>query len=183
MRKIKFLPDTGNIITLEAADGLTVGAFIEALQEKGGQFDLNKNLLTEKKSKASFLTSDSVLPDGDISLFSTIKDPKGNAPATRSDVYEAIKDLKAAYGDYVKQHFGNYTQVATDKLVKLLKTFSKSEARKSLSKKPAAKTATKTVAKKVVAKKPVAKSVKISKEDLELKAAQKSFAPKIYRNR
>jgi hypothetical protein len=175
MRKIKFLPDTGNIITLEAAEELTVGQFIEALQEKGGQFDLSKNLLTEKKSKASFLTSDSVLPAGDISLFSTIKDPKGNAPTSRSDVYEAIKDLKAAYGDYVKTHFGNYTQVATDTLLQLLKTFSKSEARKSLSK-GNAKT-TKTVAKKAVTK------TTASKEDLELRAAQKSFTPKIYRNR
>lgn len=179
MRKIKFLPDTSNIIALEAPENLTVGAFIELLQSKNGQFDLSKNLLTGKKSKASFLTSDSVLPEGDIFLFSTIKDPKGNV-TSRADVYQKIKELKDTYGDYVKQHFGNYTQVATDKLEKLLKTFSKSEARKSLAKKPVAKTtATKTVAKKVVAK----KTVSASKEDLELKAAQKSFAPKIYRNR
>lgn len=177
MRKIKFLPDTGNIIILEVAEELTVGAFIEALQEKNGQFDLSKNLLTEKKSKASFLTSDSVLPAGDISLFSTIKDPKGNAFATRSDVYEAIKDLKAAYGDYVKTHFGNYTQVATDRLIQLLKSFSKAEARKSMvGKKPAVKSTPKAV----VTKKVVTKT---SKEDDELRAAQRSFAPKIYRNR
>jgi hypothetical protein len=169
MRKIKFLPDTGNMITVEAANNLTVDQFITALTAKGGQFDLSKNLLTEKKSKASYLDGTSVLPDGDISLFSTIKDPKGNAPTTRADVYDAIKALKETYGDYVKTHFGNYTQVATHTLINLLKNFSKSEARKSMGNKKVSSTKSVTVKKQV------------SKEEQELIELRKTFKPSIYR--
>lgn len=173
MRKIKFLPDTGNMLTVEAEETLTVGQFIQMLVENNVSFDLNKNLLTEKKTKASFMTSDAVLPEGDISLFSVIKDPKGNAPTSRADVYAAIKELKDTYGDYVKQHFGNYTQVATDQLLKLLKSFSKSEARKSMGKKTPSTT-------KVVSKPTVKKQ---SNEELELRAAQKAFVGNVYRKK
>lgn len=164
MRKIKFLPDTGNMITLNAPENLTVEAFVVLLEAEGGQFDLNKNKLVDKKSKSEFKVADATLPEGDISLFSLIKDPKGNN--LRAEVYTKIKELITDYGQRAKDHFsqyGNYTQVSTADLQNLIKSFKKG-------KKVVVKVSVST--KKTPAKKAVSK---VSQEELELKAAKKAY--------
>lgn len=164
MRTIKFLPDTGNVIKVQAENGINVGQFAELLLAKGGSLDLGKNMLTEKVSKATFLTSDAVLPDGDISLFSVIKDPKGNN--TRAEVYAQIKELVSTYGERAKNHFnefGNYTRTSTEDLLHLLKTFRKTKP----SKKATPVKTTKTAAK--------------SSDEQELRAARDAFKGKVYR--
>lgn len=171
MREIKFLPDTGNFIKLKADNGITVTEFVELLTKEGGQFDLSKNLLTDKKSKSTFLVADGVLPDGDIVLISTVKDPKGNL--TRQEVYAKIKEFIERDGDKAKEYFsqyGNYTQVANDVLENLISKYSK--------RKPAKGVKVKTKA----ANKPKKKvSKKEANELAEAKAFQRTFSPKLTR--
>ena len=133
------------------------------------------------KSKSTYLTGEAILPDGDIRLFSTAKDSKGNL--TRPEIYAQISTFKSTHGvDRVKAHFGNYTQVGSTELESLIKSFAKKAPSKVA---PAAKVvpakvvATKAVAKAApVAPKAVTSKAVVSSEDSdfnELRAAQRAF--------
>lgn len=175
-RKIKFLPDSGSILSVSADNNLTVGQFITLLTQAGGQFSLEKNLLTEKRSKATFLTADSLLPDGDISLFSTIKDPKGNL--SRNEIYAAIKEHIERDGEAAKEHFnyyGNYTRTSSEVLEELLEEYAPVPVKRATTPAP----------KKTASAPTKTKAVQSSTDadDAELIAAQRAFAPRLTRNK
>jgi hypothetical protein len=183
MRTIKFKPDTGNGIIVQAENGINVTHFIELVQAQGGQIDLSKNLLTELVSKATFLTGDAILPDGDLRIFSTVKDPKGNKRGdydhyTRAQLYDAVKEFKAASpkaADHFSQ-YGNITQVSSVDLRYLLETY----------KAPKAKHTTTTGAlsgSRNITPKRVASSVSVNDDEdfRALEAAQASFNPRLTR--
>lgn len=183
-RLIKFLPDVGSITRVEAENGITVDQFIELLEEEGGQLDLSKNMLTDKATRSTFLVGDAILPDGDITLISTIKDPKGNT--ARSEALDKVRSFKQRDGqravDYFA-HLGNITQVKQNLLEVAIKDYSK----KAPLKKPVNPVkATKKKLPKVVSKKgsksSTSKSKKsnLDKETQEARAFQRRFKGSIY---
>lgn len=130
MRTIKFVNDTGSPVRIEAPENITVNQFIELLIEKENvAVNLSKVVLTELKSKAIFATGDAILPDGDLRLFTTIKDPKGNGKfdeLNRKQIYTIINTFKTLDGERAINHFsseGNITQVASWLLIDLIKTY------------------------------------------------------------
>ena len=192
-RVIKVLPDSGSLIKLTAEDGLTVGQLMALLKEKGHTFSLDKNLLTQKGTLATFLVAEAQLPDGDIVLFSTVKDPKGN-DRSRAEIMGDVKAKIIQYGDKAKAHFTvgtrNYTQISSADLEKLLKSF------RVGSPKAATPVATKTVAKAApvvaapkaqaptkVATKVAAPISADAKEEAELRATAQTFGGILYKRR
>lgn len=182
MRTIKFVNDTGAPIVLQAENNLSVADFIAAvLSQSNVTVDLGKVTLTELKTKATYMTGDAVLPDGDLKLFATVKDPKGNnkpdyASFGRKDLYEAIKDFKTSDGERAAEHFsqyGNITQVSSSDLVQLLKSYRPSKAK--------SKTTVGAISMRTPVKKSSSKSVNEDTDFKELKAAQASYKPKFTR--
>lgn len=188
-RKIKFLPDTGNPTVIEAEDNLTLGGFVELLVAKGVDFNLEKNLLTELDSKAIYATPEAVLPNGDIRLFSTVKDPKGNT-RSRKEIYADVNSFITRDGDRAKNFFNkdqNFTRVGSDILEKRIEAYGKKYGAGKTSTSPV-KASGKTPATKAPAKAkstPVAKKVSTSEEEenIRMKAAQKTFHPTLHRRR
>jgi hypothetical protein len=127
MRTIKFVNDTGSPVRIEAPENLTVGQFIELLaQRENVSVNLSKVVLTELKSKAIFATDSAILPEGDLRLFTTIKDPKGNGKfddLSRGELYTIIRTIRTVDGENADEHFnsyGNITQVSSYILIELL---------------------------------------------------------------
>lgn len=115
MRSIKFIGDV-TVTKLEGiANNLSVAELVEILSAKNITLDISKNMLTDKATKATFLTNDAMLPDGDIVLFSTIKDPKGNL--SRQECYEFIRNCEDP-DFFCKDR--NYTNKSTVALVTLI---------------------------------------------------------------
>lgn len=171
MRQIKFLPDVGNMIKIEAPEDITLGQFIELVTAAGGQIDLNKNILTEKKTRNSLLVPEAIIPNGDISIFATVKDPKGNktdySAYTRKELYEAIKAFKDSDGNRAVEHFseyGNITQVSSADLIWMLNSYKPKKAKVTPVKVKASTSG---------------KTKTVDTDEVELKAAQRSFAPKL----
>jgi len=185
MRTIKFVNDTGTPIKIEAPENLTVGQFNALLMEKENtSFSLSKVVLTELKSKAIFATEDAILPDGELRLFTTVKDPKGNKKGdydsySRAGLYDAIKEFKAASpkaAEYFSQ-YGNITQVSSADLRYLLENYKGSKG----------KTTNTTVGALQGSKKVAPVKVKASQSNAddsefkEIMAAQNSFNPRLTR--
>lgn len=198
-RSIKVLPDSGSLIKLTAEDGLTVGQLMALLKEKGHTFSLDKNLLTQKGTLATFLVAEAQLPDGDIVLFSTVKDPKGN-DRSRAEIMGDVKAKITQYGDKAKAHFTvgtrNYTQISSSDLETLLKSFRVNGSKAATPVAAPAKAATKTVAKAApvvaapkaqaptkVATKVAAPVSADAKEEAELRATAQTFGGNLYKRR
>ena|SRR5688572_22014338 len=180
MRTIKWLPDVGNILKISASDDINLEQFMALLIKAGGTLDLNKNLVTEKVSKATFLTPDAILPNGDITLFSVIKNPKGNSikQLDRKSIYNQIKKFVDRDGQRAKNFFnskGNYTRVTTEELAKLVARYTKKPVTKTKATLPKGTTVAASKSKNT----PVAKK-RVSREEAEARAAQKSFRGNIY---
>lgn len=124
MRTIKFLPDTGNAVVLQANNDLTMSQFIELLLAQEVNLDLNESVVVERQSRAIYADGTSTLPNGDIVLVSKIKDPKGNN--SRVEYYTTIQSLIKQDGQYAKNHFSkgkSYTNKKTDRLAELIKSY------------------------------------------------------------
>jgi len=79
MRRIKIMPEVGSPMTFEPIENnLSVGELIVKCGEKGFSLDIKSTSLRDKASRETFTTPDAILPDGDITLFTLPKDPKGN---------------------------------------------------------------------------------------------------------
>jgi hypothetical protein len=181
MRTIKFVTDTAQpiIATIEGHDNnMTVADFISImLRDHNVTVDLNKTVLTELKSKAVYSTSDAILPDGDLKLFTTVKDPKGNGKfdgLSRSEIYATIKEFINSDGDRARNHFsqyGSYTQVASVDLIQLLRSYRPSKS----------KTTTGAIAMRTPVKTGASKSSAQDKDIADLLAAQNSYRPNLTR--
>lgn len=189
MRTIKFVNDTGAPVVLQAENNLSVADFIAAvLSQHNIIIDLGKVTLTELKTKAIFMTGDAILPDGDLKLFATVKDPKGNgkpdyASYNRKELYEAIKEFKESDGQRAATHFGQYgniTQVSSGDLVQLLRSYRPSKT-KATSVKSSTKTTTGAISMRTPKRVNSSKSVNEDEDFVALKAAQKSYKPSFTR--
>lgn len=184
MRTIKLVVDTGTPVILEAPNELTVGGLISLLNEKGITFDLQKNFLTELKSEAIFATESAMLPDGDLRLFSSIKDPKGNTE--RQDLYAKIKSLVERDGERAKKFFNrneNYTRVSSDNLKRDIATYERKYAGSTITKKVTIKSNTSSSKSNSTTKKKAVVNVEDDPDIKALQAKQKGFNPKLIRNR
>lgn len=174
MRKIKWLPDSGSMLTINAPNGINLEQFMALLIEAGGSLSLEKNLVTEKVTKATFLTAEAILPDGDITLFSTIKNPKGNE-VSRKKLYAQIAKFKKRDGDRAIEYFYGFTTMTNNVLEGKVNLYSKkAPVTGSKSKLPKV---TKVAASKG---KTTSRPKKINREEAEARAAQKSFKGNIY---
>jgi hypothetical protein len=186
-RLVKVLPDTGSLLKFNAPDDINVEQLMALIEENGGSLDLSKNLLTEKVTKATFLTGDAIIPNGDVTFFTTLKDPKGNLTASksssyktlsRSECYSEIAKFKKRDGDRAVAYFYGFTTMKTSILEGKIKMYSK--------KSPALKTkagklppVTKVNASKA-SKTTKSAPKKVNREEAELRAARKSFKGNIY---
>ncbi len=183
-RVLKYLPDTGALVKITAPDDINVEQFMTLLEEQGITLDLKKQLLVEKISKVSFLTGDAMLPNGDATLFSLAKDPKGNnslkiKQLDRKSIYSSIAKHITKDGQRAKDYFnkyGNYTRTSSEDLEKLLKAYKPSKGKASSLPK-----VTKVNGSK--ASKTTSKPKKVTRELAEVKAAQKAFRGTIYNKR
>ena len=179
-RNIRILPDTGSMIKFSAEDDINVEALLALCIENGLNIDLEKVKLVEKVSKAAFDTGDATIPNGDVTFFTCVKNPKGNeiSELSRTDVYDTIRKYVNRDGDKAKDYFnqyGNYTRVSTETLTKLItKDAKKTPVTKTKSRLP--KTTTVAASKS----KTSTRGKKISKEEAEVIAARNSYKSKFY---
>ena len=183
MRELRILPDTGALLKFKAPNDLTVEQLMVYIEEAGGSLDLSKNLLTEKVTKATFLTGDAKIPDGDLTFFTVLKDPKGNRikqlqGLSRSECYLEIAKFKKRDGDRAITYFYGFTTMKTSILEGKIKMYSKkSPAPKTKAGKlpPVTKVNASRASKTT---KPTTK--KVSREEAELRAAKKAFRGTVY---
>lgn len=122
-RQIKVIAPGGKKMKI-AFDGNRWGDFKEQLSVNG--FPTENVKFIHGPSKMGFETDDTVIPDGDFSLFLLVQETKAGA-MSRQEINAEIKKHITAHGDHAKAHFTvdgkNYTQVSSDKLSALLDSY------------------------------------------------------------
>lgn len=171
MRTIKILPDSGSMVKFDAADGINVERFLALALENGLNIDLSKTKLVEKVSKASFDTGDALLPDGDITLFTVIRNPKGNE-MSRKQLYAQISKFKKRDGDRAVDYFYGFTTMTNSVLEGKINLYSK--------KAPIAKNKAPKTTKVAASKAKSTTRKKVSREEAEVIAARTSYKSTAY---
>jgi hypothetical protein len=79
MRSIKLIANNGTKVILEAVQNdLSIGEYIELLAPQGYILNMGEVDIRPKNTQLLLSSPADTLPDGDITLFTLPKDPKGN---------------------------------------------------------------------------------------------------------
>lgn len=128
MRTVKILTTSSGAKKLEnVPNDINTGQLIDILIINGINVSLQTEVLQYHPGDITAMVKETVVPNGNISVFTQPKDPKGNSE--RSELVDLIKSKGTP--EEIKAHFGNWTRVSTDRLKELNKTFKVVAASKS----------------------------------------------------
>lgn len=111
---------------------------VKYLKEHNINHDGNTMMIAE--TDLVLATDNSVIPTDDFTLVLTPKKVKSGLDvpsASYKEMKEFIKTEAGKNADKVREHFGNYTQLSTDNMRKLLLSYTKTSAVSTSSTKPA----------------------------------------------